>query len=180
MGYIETLGQQVGSSATGGALGIGLNMLDEAVFGDKRRKDQLNQQQALTAQQLKANKELSDYGMGLQKQMWDYTNYENQIKHMKEAGLNPALMYGSAGAGGTTGSGASGSAGTGTASDETSRKQSSIAQEGMGLQMQMMQAQIEKTKSETKLNEQNAGLSNAKVGEVKANISSFLLFVLPY
>ena len=26
--------------------------------------------------------------------MWDYTNYENQVEHMKKAGLNVGLMYG--------------------------------------------------------------------------------------
>ena len=31
--------------------------------------------------------------------MWDYTNYENQKKHMLQAGLNPALLYGMSGGG---------------------------------------------------------------------------------
>ena len=38
--------------------------------------------------------------------MFDYTGYENQVKQMKAAGLNPALMYGSAGSGGSTQGGA--------------------------------------------------------------------------
>ena len=34
------------------------------------------------------------YSTELSKEMWDYTNYENQVKHLKEAGLKPALLYG--------------------------------------------------------------------------------------
>ena len=39
------------------------------------------------------------------KEMWDYTNYENQVKHLKEAGLNPALLYGQGGGGGSAAGG---------------------------------------------------------------------------
>jgi len=51
----------------------------------------------------------------LQMDMWNKTNYGAQVDHMKEAGLNPALMYGSAGQGGQTGSQGGGSAGSGAA-----------------------------------------------------------------
>jgi len=47
----------------------------------------------------------------IQQQNWDYTNYENQRKHMEKAGLNVGLMYGQGGGGGSTmGGGAGGSA----------------------------------------------------------------------
>lgn len=49
------------------------------------------------------NKRLMQYEQGLNKQMFDYQNAyntpANQMKRLKEAGLNPALMYGQ----GTTG-----------------------------------------------------------------------------
>ena len=38
----------------------------------------------------------------MQKEMWDYTNYENQVEYMKNAGLNVGLMYGGSGGGGAT------------------------------------------------------------------------------
>ena len=38
--------------------------------------------------------------------MWNYTNYENQKKHLEAAGLNPALLYGMSGGGGATAAGA--------------------------------------------------------------------------
>lgn len=48
------------------------------------------------------NLEAAEKSQQLGMEMWDYTNYENQVKHMKEAGLNPALLYGKAGGGGAT------------------------------------------------------------------------------
>jgi hypothetical protein len=59
--------------------------------------------------------ELNQQGHDLQFDMWNKTNYGAQVKHMLEAGLNPALMYGSAGQGGSTGSQTGGSAGGGSA-----------------------------------------------------------------
>lgn len=39
------------------------------------------------------------------KDYWDYTNVENQVQHLKNAGLNIGLMYGQSGAGGMGASG---------------------------------------------------------------------------
>lgn len=39
------------------------------------------------------------------KDYWDYTNAENQVQHLKNAGLNIGLMYGQSGAGGMGASG---------------------------------------------------------------------------
>ena len=50
--------------------------------------------------QAKYNKEQAKYSTELGKEMWDYTNFENQKKHLEAAGLNPALLYGSSGGGG--------------------------------------------------------------------------------
>ena len=47
--------------------------------------------------------------------MWDYTNYENQVKHLEAAGLNPALLYGQGGGGGATAAGGAVGNGQGTA-----------------------------------------------------------------
>ena len=52
------------------------------------------------------------------KDMFDYTGFQAQVAQMKAAGLNPALMYGSAGGGGSTqgGAGMAGGAGAGSGS----------------------------------------------------------------
>ena len=89
------------------------------------------------------------------KDYWDYTNAENQINHLKNAGLNIGLMYGQSGAGGM---GASGGA------RQESPDQAQGNPIGMALQVQQIEqqrrmndaqialaeAQAEKTKEEAK------------------------------
>ena len=124
-------------AAGGAALGLG----EEVLMGNYRRKKQLEQQQKLTNIQTEANKSLAKYGMGISKEMWDYTNYENQRKHMEAAGLNPALMYGSAGQGGSTSIANAGSASGGIAGD---------SKQGMGLDGAMIASQIKVNEAQAK------------------------------
>ena len=46
------------------------------------------------------NKEAAEQSQEYAKEMFDYTGYENQVKQMKAAGLNPALLNGGAGSAG--------------------------------------------------------------------------------
>ena len=64
----------------------------------------INQQYAL-----QAGKQSHQYNQ----EMWDYTNYKNQVKHLEAAGLNPALLYGQGGGGGATAAGGNAIAGSG-------------------------------------------------------------------
>ena len=66
------------------------------------------------------------------KDYWDYTNAENQVKHLKNAGLNIGLMYGQSGAGGM---GASGGA------RQESPEQAQGNPIGMALQAQQIEQQ---------------------------------------
>ena len=84
--------------------------------------NQIRQQQRLNELQIAGNIELANYSQNLQKDMWNYTNYENQIKNLKAAGLNPALMYAKGGVGGQTGSANAGQVAGSHASSETERE----------------------------------------------------------
>ncbi len=157
---LASLGMQAASQAASQGAGMALGWADELIMGNYRRKKQLEQQQALTNQQVAANKELALHNKELEFDLWNKTNYEAQVAHMKNAGLNPALMYGQAGQGvtGTAGQ----SAGGGHASDEASRQQASVASAGMALQLSMQQAQIENIKAQTektKAETENVGSS---------------------
>jgi len=66
------------------------------------------------------------------KDYWDYTNAENQVQHLKDAGLNIGLMYGQSGAGGM---GASGGA------HQTSPEQPQGNPVAMALQTQQIEQQ---------------------------------------
>lgn len=153
------------SHATGILGGIA-NVFD--IGGNRRRKKQVEQQQELTDQQVRANKQLADHGMGIQKEMFDYTGYGAQRRQMEEAGLNPALMYGHAGQGGSTGQGGAGSAGSGMASDEASQKMANTQAQGMALQMAKLSSEISINKAQAKKLDAEAGnLEERSITEVE-------------
>lgn len=106
---------------------------------------QFKNEKKLMGLQAKYNKEQAKYTSDLQKDMWNYTNYENQIQHIKNAGLNPALLYGMSGGGGTT---------TGSAHAEGVSNTGTTAV-GMGLnaakllsEIRLINAQADKTDKE--------------------------------
>lgn len=136
---VSLLGQ-MGLMGLGAALGIGTGAIN-----DKR---QIKQQEKLQAMQIKGNKELTDYQMNKQLQMWKDTNYSAQMDELRKAGLNPGLIYGMGGGGGQT----TGTPGAGVSGADAPKGGGEIMA-GMGLAMQkaqidLMQAQAEKTKVE--------------------------------
>lgn len=100
------------------------------------------------------NQKNAKYSTEQAKNLWDYTNFENQMKHIKNAGLSPGLIYGMGGAGGTT-SGAGQASGVGLPQDQSV---------GMGLRAQEIGLQMANAASQIKLNE-----SQAKKNEAEAN-----------
>lgn len=114
------------------------------------------------------NKEAAAQSQQYAKEMFDYTGYENQVKQMKAAGLNPALMNGGGGSAGQASAGA--------------EVQPAQAFQPMGIQMalqaqqvmantQLANAQADKTRAEaTAQNMQNLIGSSIdlaqKIGEI--------------
>lgn len=155
----------IASQAAGAAAGLGIEAVKQ---GMEYRQNVKN-----TNLQLKAQKDMAVYnaklGLVTGKEMWDYTNYENQRKHMEAAGLNVGLMYGQGGGGGATTS-------TPTASGNVTGHS---AQMGMGIekgmelgmqqaQMDLIKAQTEKTKAETtKTSEADTKESEARTENLK-------------
>lgn len=128
---IETLGMLAANTAAGLFMG-GIN--------DRR---QIKQQGKLQAMQEAGNIRMAEHSQKLQKDMWDYTNYENQMKHLEAAGLNPALLYGMKGGGGVTvGGGGSGTQGV------SGGHAPSGGGEVMGMGMMMNQMQLLKAQKE--------------------------------
>lgn len=139
---IGQLGMAAGKALVGGAVGMGLNRLNQ--------KSQVRQQEKLNKQQIKGAKEMSDYEKGNQLDIWNKTNYGAQVKHMKEAGLNPALMYGMGGQGGATTGGGSGAMPTGGMAESGSQQTQSM------MDMAMMAAQTKVLESQARKNEVEA------------------------
>ncbi len=144
----------IGNAALGAAGGI-IGMIGQ----DRRATKQHTRQKELMDIQNKNQQGLNKQGHDLQMDMWNKTNYGAQMGHMKEAGLNPGLMYGQSGAGGaTTGSQGGGSAASGSAAAPMDI--------GNAVQAGLMMAQTRKLDAETKNLEEGAGLK----GSQKSNI----------
>lgn len=122
------------------------------IFGHSNTdQQQYDQQVKLQGLQLQGAKEMADVNKNNQMEIWNKTNYGAQMDKMKEAGINPALMYGQAGAGGTTGGSTTGAMPTGaTASDSSSRDQQKISMGLMLAQTANLAANTAKTTEEAK------------------------------
>lgn len=106
-------------------------------------------------------KEMAGINQQHNKDMFDYTGYQAQVAQMKAAGLNPALMYGSVGGGGSTQGGAgmagSASAGSGSVGGTPSAPDTGIISGvGMGLQLGLMDAQKRNIDADTAKKEADA------------------------
>lgn len=158
MGFLNFLNKGGGGLITGLA-----GTIAGAVSSSKDRKHQekLQQQQmeygremyALQSkdedrrmeQQNEWNKEAAEKSQEYAKEMFDYTGYENQVKQMKAAGLNPALLNG--------GSGSPGQAHGATVNPATAMQpmglQVALQAQQTAAQTELTNAQAEKIRSET-------------------------------
>lgn len=134
----------------GGAMGL--------MFAKSNDRRQIRQEEKLQRMQIEGSKELTDYNMRKQLEMWNATGYEAQIAQMKAAGLNPALMYGMGGGGGQSANVNSGSVGRGSAPVGGGEAQAGM---GMGIQAGLAAAQMKVMESQANLNNVEA---NKKAG----------------
>lgn len=116
------------------------------------------------------NKEAAAKSQEYAKEMFDYTGYESQVKQMKAAGLNPALLNG--------GSGSAGQAHGATVTPATAMQpmglQVALQAQQIAAQTALTNAQAEKVRSETTAqkveNLVGVGIELAKkVGEIRKN-----------
>ncbi len=168
------IGKAIGSAALGGLtsgvgglvsgaiggigslLGIGSRKEKKAREAEEREHQRQLEYMGLQAQY---NKEQAKYSTELSKEMWDYTNYENQVEHLKKAKLNPALIYGQSGGGGSAAGGGN-AAGVGLPSSTGV---------GMGIQWEQMEAQKELAKAEAaKTNAEAAKLMTTDTEKVES------------
>lgn len=143
----------------GGIVGGGLGLLG-GLFGNG---NSAKQQKELMDKAWEYEKE----GMGMQYQygqmaaneaqkrnleMWESTNFEQQRKHLEEAGLSAALMYGGSGAGSTSTAGGQATQPGGPTSNPV----------GMALQYKQIEQQNEAIRSQTILNQAEAAKALAE------------------
>lgn len=141
------------------AVGVGTGLL--GMIGQRARERRaVKNQEHLMGVQLKNQQVLNEQGNELQMDMWNKTNYGAQMEHLKDAGLNPSLMYGMKGGGGvTTGSQGGGSAQGGNAPAPQPMEI------GTMLQASLLNAQTEKIKAETENLKRDAELKGEQTTE---------------
>ena len=104
----------VGAAAIQAGAQVGGGLL--TMMGQRKREERAMQnQQKLMGLQFSNQKKLNEQGQRLQMDTWEKTNYPAQMKMLKDAGLNPGLLYAKGGSGGVTGSQGGGSASGGNA-----------------------------------------------------------------
>lgn len=133
------------SSAIQGIFGLGTGLATQSLTYKNNKK--------LMGLQAQYNQQAANHSQELQKDMWNYTNAENQKAHLENAGLNPALMYSQSGSGGMGISGSAQQQGVSIPQDN------SVA---MGLQAAMLASEI-------KLNEAKAKQAEAGAKESESN-----------
>lgn len=129
--------------------GAGLNAAMSAGAANEQWGNQLK----LMEIQNRYNEQMAKNNQQRNKDLWDYTNYENQKKHMKAAGLNPALMYGIGGGGGVS---ANGAQGQGVTQPTDRSVEMGLKQQGLGLQLASLASQIDLNKSQSEKNKAEA------------------------
>lgn len=146
----------LGSSAASTGTGFIGNALSQA-FGlswspQKAMEEQWKYNKNIMALQNQYQQQAAEKSQQYAKDYWDYTNAENQIKHLKNAGLNIGLMYGQSGAGGM---GASGGA------RQESPDQAQGNPVGMALQVQQLEQQ-------RRMNDAQIALAEAQAEKAKS------------
>lgn len=129
----------------------------------KREKRAMKNQEKLMGIQLFNQMKLNEQGAALQQQQWKNTSYPAQMKMLKEAGLNPSLLYGnSSGTSGTTGSQGGGSAQGGSApAPQPMDISGMVAIAKANAEIALMKAQEKKTEAESNV-VQTTGVKEAE------------------
>lgn len=162
---LETLGLQLGgqaaSSAQAGVFG--------AIFGKGADRRQYQLQEKMQRLGIYGAKEMADYNYEKELQMWKDTNYSAQMAELEKAGLNPGLLYGMGGGGGTT----TGSPNTGIPQGSAGRGPSEILGMGMNYaELQLLKAQKENIEADTASKRADVGVKEATVPKLGAETAS--------
>ena len=103
--FISGLGSAGASSLTGLITGGISQALGLSWSPRKAMNEQWKYNKNIMALQNQYQQQAAAQSQQYAKEYWDYTNAENQVQHLKNAGLNIGLMYGQSGAGGMGASG---------------------------------------------------------------------------
>ena len=159
----------LGKSFISGLVGSGASSLTGLITGGisqalglswspkKAMEEQWKYNKNIMALQNQYQQQAAEKSQQYAKDYWDYTNAENQVAHLKNAGLNIGLMYGQSGAGGM---GASGGA------HQASPDQPQGNPVGMALQVQQLEQQRRMNDAQIALAEAQAEKAGAEATKI--------------
>lgn len=109
MGFGKSFIEGLASSGASSLTGLVTSGLSQALglswSPGRAMQEQWKYNRNIMALQNQYNQQAAEKSQQYAKDFWDYTNAENQVRHLKNAGLNIGLMYGQSGAGGMGASG---------------------------------------------------------------------------
>jgi tetrahydromethanopterin S-methyltransferase subunit G len=109
MGFGQLFTEGLASSGSSGLIGTITGGISQALglswSPRKAMQEQMKYNKEIMAIQNQYQQQAAAKSQQYAKDYWDYTNTENQVQHLKNAGLNIGLMYGQNGAGGMGASG---------------------------------------------------------------------------
>lgn len=151
MDAIQTLGMVTGiGTALAGAF-------DNSA--DKQQEYQLQ----LMKKQADYNNAAMNKQLAAQKEMYEYTGFGSKVRQLKEAGLNPGLIYGMGNAGGGVTGNSSALGVTGASAPNVSQSnQTKLQSVGMALELAKLKSEIDVNKSVAESNRATAGLNTEK------------------
>jgi hypothetical protein len=144
----------------GKAIGTATSFKNLLGLGNSNWEEQMEQQfqneKKMMGLQHQYNEAMAQQNQQRNKEMWDYTNFENQRAHLENAKLSVGLMYGQGGAGGAS---TSGGQGQGTGNPGTNAV-------GMGLQAKQIELQQKNVESQIALNMATANKTDAEAKKI--------------
>nr|DAH93187.1 MAG TPA: hypothetical protein [Microviridae sp.] len=155
--FTSGLAKSGASSLTGLITGGISQALGLSWSPEKAMKEQEAYNKRIMALQNQYQQQAAAQSQQYAKDYWDYTNAENQVNHLKNAGLNIGLMYGQNGAGGM---GASGGA------RQESPDQAQGNPIGMALQVQQIEQQRRMNDAQIALAEAQAEKAGAEAKKI--------------
>ena len=161
MGFGKSFISGLGSSAASTGIGFIGNALSQTLglswSSERAMREQEAYNKRIMALQNQYQQQAAAQSQQYAKDYWDYTNAENQVKHLKNAGLNIGLMYGQSGAGGM---GASGGA------RQESPEQAQGNPIGMALQVQQIEQQRRMNDAQIELAEAQASKAKEEAKKI--------------
>lgn len=161
MGFRSSFTAGLGSSRASSLTGLITGGISQALglswSPQKAMREQEAYNKRIMALQNQYQQQAAAQSQQYAKDYWDYTNTENQVKHLKNSGLNIGLMYGQSGAGGM---GASGGA------HQASPEQPQGNPIGMALQVQQLEQQRRMNDAQIALAEAQANKAGAEANKI--------------